>query len=268
MTTITERTARGKYCRSRRHSGRGGRTLLPASLGALLMALVVAAAGVAGAATPTVQVATNGSFGTILTTDAGMALYTLDTDHNGQSTCHGACVAAWPPLTVAAGTVPTGGPGVTGTVAAAKQANGTFQVTYNGAPVYTFVGDTASGQVTGNDVSGFFVVVTQPATTTTTTAGGAGGGTGTSSATGASSPTGPPQSAGTPTASGSSGPTSSAAPAAAAPSGSRATGGSLAFTGPGPWLRWLLLLGLILVMGGVTLAMGPARRGRHPVGRP
>ena len=264
MTTITAPTSRRSETRRAHRPGRAGsRYLVPASLGVLLtaLAIAVASAGVAGAGTPTVQVATDASFGTILTTDSGMALYTLDTDHNGQSTCHGACAAAWPPLTVAAGTVPTGGPGVTGTVGAAKQANGTFQVTYNGSPVYTFVGDTAPGQVTGNGVSGFFVVVIQPVTTTTTTAGGA--------ATGTSSSTGTPPSPGTPTASGSSGPTSSAAPAtAAAPGGSPVTARSLAFTGPGPWLEGLVLLGLILVVGGVTLWFGPARRARRPEGRP
>src|SRR6202034_2638271 len=100
---------------------------------------------------------------------SGFALYTLDTDHNGQSTCHGGCAAVWPPLTVPAGTVPSGGPGVTGTVGVSLQTNGTDQVTYNGSPLYTFVSDTAPGQVTGNSISGFFVATVAPATTTTTT---------------------------------------------------------------------------------------------------
>jgi len=59
------------------------------------------------------------------------------------------------PLNIPAGTVATGGPGVTGTVGAATQSNGTLQVTYNGSPLYTFVSDTAPGQVTGDGVTGF-----------------------------------------------------------------------------------------------------------------
>ena len=38
------------------------------------------------------------------------------------------------------------------------QSNSTYQVTYNGAPLYTFVGDTTPGQVSGNNIGGFTVV--------------------------------------------------------------------------------------------------------------
>lgn len=129
--------------------------------------------GVLLSATPVVQVATNATYGKILTTNSGRALYTLDTDHNGLSTCTGTCLSVWPALTVPAGTTPTGGAGVTGTVGASLQSNGTFQVTYNGSPVYTFIGDTAADEVTGQDVNGFFVVIVA-STTTTTTAPGSG----------------------------------------------------------------------------------------------
>ncbi|MGO9876380.1 MAG: fibronectin type III domain-containing protein [Acidimicrobiia bacterium] len=125
--------------------------------------------GVLLSATPVVQVATNATYGKILITNAGRALYTLDTDHNGLSTCTPSCLSVWPALTVPAGTTPTGGAGVTGTVGAALQSNGTDQVTYNGAPVYTFIGDTAAREVTGQGVNGFFVVVVASTTTTTTT---------------------------------------------------------------------------------------------------
>jgi len=105
----------------------------------------------------TVDVATNATFSRILTDTQGFALYFLPTDHNGISTCTGSCATVWPALTVPGGTTPTGGPGVTGTVAAVMQPNGTFQVTYDGSPLYTFVGDTAAGEVTGNNVGGFKV---------------------------------------------------------------------------------------------------------------
>lgn len=104
----------------------------------------------------TVEVATVASFGKILTNGAGLALYTFSGDHNGVSACTGSCAQAWPPLTVPSGTAPTGGSGVTGTLASAKQANGTLQVTYNGALLYTFASDSP-GQVTGNGVEGFSV---------------------------------------------------------------------------------------------------------------
>lgn len=122
--------------------------------------------GMLASAASTVQVASNATYGNILTTGAGLALYTLSTDQGGQSTCTGACAAAWPALTVPTGTTPTGGSGVTGALGTAAQSNGTLQVTYNGSLLYAFTGDTA-GQVTGQDVDGFSVVTLAAVTTTT-----------------------------------------------------------------------------------------------------
>jgi predicted lipoprotein with Yx(FWY)xxD motif len=111
------------------------------------------------------------TYGNILTDSSGMPLYTL----NGS--CTGSCASAWPALTVPAGAVPSGGAGVTGTLKAAKQADGTYQVTYNGSPLYTFVQDSP-GQVTGQGVAGFTVVKVSGSasgsTTNTTRGGGAG----------------------------------------------------------------------------------------------
>ena len=101
--------------------------------------------------TAVVKVVSVPTYGHILTDSAGKPLYTLS------GTCTGACASAWPALTVAAGSMPTGGAGVTGTLSAVKQADGTYQVTYNGSPLYTFVSDS-SGNVTGQGVAGFSVV--------------------------------------------------------------------------------------------------------------
>jgi predicted lipoprotein with Yx(FWY)xxD motif len=245
-------------------TGRWRRMLAATSLGTLVVVVVAGAAGtgVAAAGTPTVQVATNAMFGIILTTDSGMALYTLTTDHNGQSTCHGSCAAAWPALTVPAGTVPTGGPGVTGTVGTSEQSNGTFQVTYNGAPLYTFVGDASPGQVNGNNVADFFVVTVAPATTTTTTEPGAPPPNGAPAA-GTAPPTAT-SSTPTPTPASTGPAPSTASSAKTAPGVTSASEGALAFTGTGPGLTWLLALGVLLVgLGLVVLgavrAVGTAR---------
>jgi predicted lipoprotein with Yx(FWY)xxD motif len=262
MGTITERAdiaPRGTRRRRARRRARRG-TGFTAGAVALVVLGFVGGGTVAAGAGATVQTTTNATFGTVLTDDAGMALYTLDTDRNGQSTCHGGCAAAWPPLTVAAGTVATGGPGVPGTVGSSRQANGTFQVTYDGDPLYTFVGDTAPGQVTGNGVAGFSVVVAQAATnptTTTTTAGGRSGGAAPTAAGAGTSGSGGTSSAGD--ASTGAVPSPSATTAAGAASVSPR---SLAFTGTGPWLRWLSLVGLVLTALGALVAFGPARRRR------
>jgi predicted lipoprotein with Yx(FWY)xxD motif len=132
----------------------------------------------AGSGAATVTVASSGSLGSILTTPAGLALYTYASDHNGMASCTGSCAQEWPPLTVASGTSPTAPSAVTGTLAAVKQSNGTYQVTYNGSPPYTFVSDS-SGHVTGNGVGGFSVVkVSGTSSTPTTAASGSGGGSG------------------------------------------------------------------------------------------
>jgi predicted lipoprotein with Yx(FWY)xxD motif len=124
----------------------------------------------ASAAADTVKVASAPTFGNVLVNSAGMALYTYGPDrgHNGMSNCSGSCAQAWPPLTVPAGTAPTRGTGVTGTLSAVKQANGTYQVTYDGLPLYTFVQDSAPDQVTGNNVAGFSVA--KPASSGSSTA--------------------------------------------------------------------------------------------------
>ena len=130
--------------------------------------VTVASASTAFAAGATVTAATSSNFGTVLANAQGFALYTLPTDKNGMSSCTGPCVPVWPAVTVPAGTTPTAGAGVTGTVAAALQSNGTYQVTYNGSPLYTFVGDTTPGEVSGNNVGGFTVVkLAAPPTSTT-----------------------------------------------------------------------------------------------------
>ena len=138
-----------------------------------------------GSGSATVKVSSNATFGNILVDSAGRALYTYgpDAGHDGISQCSGSCLQAWPAVTVPAGTTPTAGPGVTGTLAAVTQPDGSEQVTYNGSPLYTFVQDSAAGEVTGNDVAGFSVAkvsATSPSgaggagstTTSTTKAGG------------------------------------------------------------------------------------------------
>src|SRR3974377_2114883 len=78
----------------------------------------------ASAGTPTVQVGTNATLGSILVDAQGAALYTYSGDTSPTATCTGSCAQSWPPLTVAAGTQPTAGSGVAGTVGSAAQNGG------------------------------------------------------------------------------------------------------------------------------------------------
>jgi len=119
----------------------------------------------------TVKVSSDASLGKILVNSAGLALYTYGPDkgHGGMSMCTGGCLSAWPALTVPAGTNPTGGTGVGGTLSSVMQANGAEQVTYDGLPLYTFAQDTP-GQVTGNGVGGFSVAKASASGSGSTTA--------------------------------------------------------------------------------------------------
>jgi predicted lipoprotein with Yx(FWY)xxD motif len=123
-----------------------------------------------------VKTASNTKLGTTILVDAqGMTLYSLSAEHSGKFICTTAeCVGVWHPLTVAAGSTPSGASSL-GTV---KRPDGTEQVTYKGLPLYTFAQDTAEGDVKGQgikDVGTWSAATTSassaaaPATTTTTT---------------------------------------------------------------------------------------------------
>jgi len=66
-----------------------------------------------------------------------------------KSNCNGSCAAYWPPVK---GPV-TAGPGVTGRLGTITRDDGSTQATYNGRPLYTYVGDTAPGQAHGNSLN-------------------------------------------------------------------------------------------------------------------
>jgi predicted lipoprotein with Yx(FWY)xxD motif len=104
-----------------------------------------------------VLTASNATLGkTILVNAAGFTLYTFANDTTGTSNCTGSCATVWPPLTPGNG-APTGGTGVTGTLATITRSDGTKQVTYNGKPLYTFQSDGSAGKATGDGVNNFHV---------------------------------------------------------------------------------------------------------------
>jgi predicted lipoprotein with Yx(FWY)xxD motif len=105
-----------------------------------------------------VKVTSNPRFGRILTNAKGITLYYLKSDGPNQSTCFGGCAQAWPPLLVTghAGLGSLHLPGKLATIAR----SGTFQVTYNSWPLYTFIGDRKPGDTTGQGIAGVWFVAT------------------------------------------------------------------------------------------------------------
>ena len=86
---------------------------------------------------------------TVLTNAQGFTLYWFAPDPPARSVCYGVCAGYWPPVT---GT-PSAGPGVTGKLGTIRRTDGTTQVTYDGRPLYTYVGDTSPGQAFGNNLN-------------------------------------------------------------------------------------------------------------------
>src|SRR5260370_27427641 len=81
---------------------------------------------------------------TMLTNDKGFTLYYLKADTATQVACSGSCAQVWPPLLQAGSGIPTGPGSLPGKLSAYATANGN-QVEYNGHPLYTYSGYTATG---------------------------------------------------------------------------------------------------------------------------
>jgi predicted lipoprotein with Yx(FWY)xxD motif len=117
---------------------------------AVLLGVAVAGANPAPpAATGTVLKTTTIGGTTVLTNAKGFTLYSFAPDTPASSKCYGGCAAYWPPVT---GTT-AAGQGLPGKVATITRTGGARQLTYNGHPLYTYVGDTAPGQARGNNLN-------------------------------------------------------------------------------------------------------------------
>jgi len=103
----------------------------------------VAAADV-GATLRTVKIGGND----VLANADGLTLYWFAPDTSTSSTCFGSCAVYWPPVSGS----PAAGPGVTGKLGTIKRPGGGLQATYDGHPLYTYIGDRGPGQANGNDL--------------------------------------------------------------------------------------------------------------------
>jgi predicted lipoprotein with Yx(FWY)xxD motif len=119
---------------------------------AALVLLAIAEAG----ASPTPPAATGTALktatiggATVLTNTKGFTLYSFAPDTPASSKCYGACAAYWPPVTGST----AAGNGLPGKVTTITRTGGAHQLTYNGHPLYTYVGDTAPGQAHGNNLN-------------------------------------------------------------------------------------------------------------------
>ena len=131
-----------------------------------LLALAAVSGGVAAGA----QLARNSAAvvktapARVLTNAQGMTLYVFAVDKKNKSSCYGDCAKFWPAATVSGGsTVPSTIAGVPGTFGAFRRTDGSRQLTYDGAPLYTWSKDKKPGDMTGQGVAGVWWAVGIPA---------------------------------------------------------------------------------------------------------
>jgi predicted lipoprotein with Yx(FWY)xxD motif len=143
----------------------GGVSAVVAGLGAAAVALVAfgllggalaGAGGTSGSASQTGSSAAGGELrtttiggATVLTNAAGRTLYWFAPDTSTKSACYGSCATYWPPVS---GPLKAG-PGVTGKLGTIARTGGGTQETYDGHPLYTYVGDSGPGQAHGNNLN-------------------------------------------------------------------------------------------------------------------
>jgi predicted lipoprotein with Yx(FWY)xxD motif len=94
------------------------------------------------------------NLGTILVDSKGRTLYLFARDSGTKSTCTGACLTCWPPLT--ANGKPTVGSGANASlIGSARQSDGSKQVVYNGHLLYLYAGDASPGDESGQNVNAY-----------------------------------------------------------------------------------------------------------------
>jgi len=120
----------------------------------VVAATFAAGAGASAGARTTLTVRSS-SYGSILFDGKGRALYAFTRDRRGgASRCYGACAKAWPVYFSSSRLV--AGKGVKRSlIGTVRRRDGRRQITYNGRPLYYYVGDKSAGQVTCQNVDEF-----------------------------------------------------------------------------------------------------------------
>ncbi len=133
------------------HLGRSAR--VAASVALLTASLTSAALASSG-----VGATTNPQVGNILVDDHGMTLYRYTADQPNVSTCYDGCARAWPPVLVDA-VPPVQDATLTAGLGIAPRTDGTQQLTFQGGPLYSYIGDTQPGDITGQASDNVWFVV-------------------------------------------------------------------------------------------------------------
>jgi predicted lipoprotein with Yx(FWY)xxD motif len=125
---------------------------------ALLLVVSLSAAALAASTTLTLGSAANPTLAKqIVVSPQGRTLYTLSPETRGHLLCKSSeCLRRWPPVTARSGKTKLKAPsGVQGHLGLLKRANGSFQVTLRGLPLYRYAGDRAKGEANGEGIESF-----------------------------------------------------------------------------------------------------------------
>jgi predicted lipoprotein with Yx(FWY)xxD motif len=127
-------------------------TLLVAALAGAAL-LVASTTTAAKPKSPTLKLRKT-SLGKILVDKQGRTLYAFGHDKKDKSRCDGQCAGFWPPA--GSPKKPTVGSGVTKSkLKVIKRGDGTKQLSYNGHPLYRYVGDGKPGDTNGENITAF-----------------------------------------------------------------------------------------------------------------
>ena len=107
-----------------------------------------------GAKAATIQLRKVGDLGKVLVNGHGQTLYLFEKDKHGKSACYAACANGWPPA-LTTGKPKAGSGGKASLLGTTKRKNGKLQVTYNGHPLYAYIGDSKAGQANGEGSKAF-----------------------------------------------------------------------------------------------------------------
>jgi predicted lipoprotein with Yx(FWY)xxD motif len=118
-------------------------------LSGLLLVLGVGSSAAAGteAQSAVTLIAKNSRYGTVVFDGRGFALYAFTKDRRGRpSTCYGACARAWP-VYYGKGRLRAGKNVKQSLLGTTVRRNGRRQVTYNGWPLYYYIGERSPGAI-------------------------------------------------------------------------------------------------------------------------
>ena len=113
------------------------------------------------------------SLGTVVVDSKGRTVYlfTVDTNNPPKSNCETGCDSVWPPVLAPASGTPTLSGVDSSKVGTVTRSDGSKQLTLNGWPLYEYEGDSAPGDVKGENVQGSWFAVSPQGTKVTSTAG-------------------------------------------------------------------------------------------------